>query len=237
MAKPPADAAEVPAPCVNCGMPPCKEEETIPITLLFSKASRQVLCVEAGKDFVDMLMGFLTLPIGCIVKILAEATMIHRPEVHNAPLPTPPLTFPPTLPYTPGGKKEKDKYNEHFAMTAIANVFDSVARLEDTRMSVDKKCLLDPKPAILFGAGKLLDLHNTPKAEDLTQSSSSSGAPMYYGCGMACNFSTARPATKCPKHKKKMETLFRVVEDMADGGDSQVYFLCGGWKLRKLQAV
>lgn len=212
--KPPSDA-ETAELCCNCGMPPLPRIETIPITLLFSKVSRQVVCVEAGKDFVDMLMGFLTLPIGCIVRLLAEATMIHKPEAHLPPMPAP-LTFPPNLPYTPRPKKQDEKISNHFAMSSICNVFDSVHRLEENRMCIDKSCLLDPKPTILFGAGKLLNLHNTPSSsEEETQQSSSSGLPTYYGCGMACNFATAKQASKCPKHKRKMNTAFVVVEDMA----------------------
>jgi hypothetical protein len=196
--------------CQNCGMPSTKEEETIGITLLFSKVSRQVLCVESGKDFVDMLVGFLTLPMGCIIKLLSQAALIHKPEMYS-PAPALPLPMSP-LPYTPSSKKvNKEKCNEHFAMTSISNVFDSVVRLEDSRMVTDKKCLLDPKPTNGF-VGKLLSSINpTPEVS----TSGSVSQHNYYGCGQQCSFVTAVPGTKCPKHKsKKMETLFKIVEDI-----------------------
>lgn len=48
-------------------------EKGIQITLMYSKSSQQVLFVEAGKDFVDLVVGFLTLPIGCVIKLLSES--------------------------------------------------------------------------------------------------------------------------------------------------------------------
>lgn len=202
--------------CQNCGMPSTKEEETIGITLLFSKLSRQVLCVEAGKDFVDMLVGFLTLPMGCIVKLLTQAAMIHKPETYVVVLApsSPPLLMPPSLPYTPSPKKAKQKCNEHFAMTSISNVFDSVVRFEASTMVIDKKCLLDPKPMNGF-AGKLLSsINSTPKGGVLA-SGSLSQSDNYYGCGQKCSFVTTILGTKCPKHKsRKMETILKLVENL-----------------------
>ena len=215
--KPPDDEEE--ELCVNCGMPPCKGPPSIPITLLFSKATRQVLCLEAGKDFVDTLMGFLTLPVGCIVKLLEEATMIHRPECKIAPPLSP---FPISPPNSPRPKKEENNSGEHFSMSSISNIFGSVVRLDSKQMSANKDCLIDPKPLIRFGAGKLLDLHNTPRSST-DRSTSGSDALDYYGCGNACNFYTTNPATKCPKHKKKMGTPFKIVEPGmtgSGGGDS-----------------
>lgn len=196
-----ADDAEVEL-CVNCGLPPRKVDPTIPITLLFSKATRQVLCLEAGKDFVDTLMGFLTLPMGCIIKLLEEASMIHRPECGIAP----PLQASPTI----KPKKGKNDSSEHFFMSSISNIFESVVRLDTKEMSADKKCLVDPKPAIPFGAGKLLSLTVTPSTTD--RSTVSTEPRNYYGCGNACSFYTSGPATKCPKHKKKMNVPFKIVE-------------------------
>lgn len=206
-----AEGLDMPIPiCQNCGMPSTKEEETIGITLLFSKVSRQVLCVESGKDFVDMLVGFLTLPMGCIIKLLSQAALIHKPEMY-CPAPALPLAMSP-LPYTPSSKKvNKEKCNEHFAMTSISNVFDSVVRLEDSRMVTDKKCLLDPKPTNGFGGKLLSSINPTPEVS----TSGSVSQHNYYGCGQQCSFVTAVPGTKCPKHKsKKMETLFKIVEDI-----------------------
>jgi hypothetical protein len=216
--KPPDDEEE--KLCVNCGMPPCKVDPAIPITLLFSKATRQVLCVEAGKEFVDTLMGFLTLPVGCIIKLLEEAAMIHRPECKMAPPLSPPLTFPPGTPYTPRLKKGENESGEHFSMSSISNIFGSVVRLDNKEMSANKTCLVDPKPLILFGAGKLLDLHNTPRSST-DGSTASSEVSSFYGCGKACSFYTTNPATKCPEHKRKMSTLFKIVEpgQAGSGGD------------------
>lgn len=219
MAGPKAASGDTPELCVNCGMPPCKVDPTLPITLLFSKATRQVLCVEAGKDFVDTLMGFLTLPVGCIVKLLEQASMIHRPECKLAPRPSTPLVFPPDCPYTPAPKKGKNDSGEHFAMSSISNVFESVVRLDDKEMSTAKNGLVDPKPAIPFGAGKMLYLHNTP-APSTENSTESVDVANYYSCGNACSFYATTPATKCPKHKKKMSVPLKFVErNVALGAD------------------
>lgn len=186
--------------CANCGMPSQKQDESIPITILFSKASKQVVCVEVGKEFVDMLMGFLTLPVSCMVRVLNGAAMIHRPDE----LKVPPV-IPASVPYTPGPKKS----DPHFALAAIANVFDSVARLEDDKMAVDKNTLLQAKPTFPFGAGKLLKTRGVPnEGEELVHPDSG-----FFSCGAACNFSTAVAATKCPKHKKPMTTPIKMVED------------------------
>lgn len=190
--------------CVNCGLPPRKVDPTIPITLLFSKATRQVLCLEAGKDFVDSLLGFLTLPMGCIIKLLEEASMIHRPECKVAP---PPAAA--GKPYTPRPKQGKNDSCEHFSMSSISNIFESVVRLDTKEMSTDKRCLVDPRPTIPFGAGKLLALPATPGSSDR---SSLTESPSYYGCGGPCNFYTSSAGTKCPKHKKKMNVPFKIVE-------------------------
>jgi hypothetical protein len=50
-------------------------EKGISITLMYSKTSQQILFVEAGKDFVDLVVGFLTLPIGCVIKLLSESEL------------------------------------------------------------------------------------------------------------------------------------------------------------------
>lgn len=195
--------------CVNCGMPPCKRDDSIPITLLFSKATRQVLCVEAGKDFVDTLIGFLTLPVGRIIKFLEGASMIHRPECKVAPRPSTTVTFPPGCPYSPAPRKGKTDSGEHFAMSSISNILQSVAKLDDKEMMVEKNCLVDPKPATPFGAGKLLDSQSFISSGESTQGSEVAN---YYGCGNVCCFLTSNSATKCPKHKKKMNIPFKIVE-------------------------
>lgn len=186
--------------CNNCGKPSQKQEDSIPVTILFSKASKQVVCIEAGKDFVDMLIGFLTLPISCLVRVLNGAALIHRPdELKASPV------IPPNVPYSPGPKKS----DPHFALVAIANVFDSVARLEDDKMAVDKGALLQARPTLAFGAGKLLKTRGVPKeGEELVHPDSG-----LFSCGAACNFATSAAATKCLKHKKPMITPLKMVED------------------------
>ena len=49
-------------------------ESTIQVTLLCSKANGRVLYLEAGKDFVDILLSFLTLPVGTVIKLLSGGT-------------------------------------------------------------------------------------------------------------------------------------------------------------------
>lgn len=48
-------------------------EKEVLITLMYSRASQHILFVEAEKDFVDLVVGFLTLPIGCAIKLLSES--------------------------------------------------------------------------------------------------------------------------------------------------------------------
>jgi len=48
-------------------------DKEIRITLMYCKSSQQILFVEAGKDFVDLVVGFLALPIGCVIKLLSES--------------------------------------------------------------------------------------------------------------------------------------------------------------------
>jgi len=132
--------------------------------------------------------------------------MIHRPECKIASLPG--------MPCTPKPKKGKNESGEHFFMSSISNIFESVGRLDTKEMSCDKKCLVDPKPVIPFGAGKLLALPVTPCTTD--RSTMSTEPPNYYGCGDVCSFYTTSPTTKCPKHKKEMNVPFKIVEHAAD---------------------
>ncbi|XP_002963194.2 uncharacterized protein LOC9643787 [Selaginella moellendorffii] len=45
----------------------------IKVTLLYRKADNFILYMEAGKDFVDLLLSFLTLPIGTAMKLLRDS--------------------------------------------------------------------------------------------------------------------------------------------------------------------
>lgn len=158
---------------------------------------------------MDTLIGFLTLPVGRIIKFLEGASMIHRPECKVAPRPSTTVTFPPGCPYSPAPRKGKTDSGEHFAMSSISNILQSVAKLDDKEMMVEKNCLVDPKPATPFGAGKLLDSQSFISSDESTQGSEVAN---YYGCGNVCCFLTSNSATKCPKHKKKMNIPFKIVE-------------------------
>lgn len=57
------------------------DDKGIHITLMYSKSSQQILFVEAGKDFVDLVVGFLTLSIGCVIKLLSDSTCFTSPFV------------------------------------------------------------------------------------------------------------------------------------------------------------
>jgi hypothetical protein len=183
-----------------CGKSSQKQGDSISITLLVSRASKQVVCVEVGKEFVDMLMGFLTIPINCLVRVLSDVAMIHKPDEIKAP-----PKIPKSVPYTPGPKKS----DPYFALTAIANVFDNVAKLEAEKMTVDKNTLLQAKPTFSFGAGKFLKTRSVPKeGEEMVHTDFG-----FFSCRAACNFSIAIAATKCSKHKKPMITPIKMMED------------------------
>nr|PNR55552.1 hypothetical protein PHYPA_006449 [Physcomitrium patens] len=57
-------------PMVQC------TDKNILVTLMYSKTSQQILFVEAGKEFVDLVLGFLTLPIGRVIKLLSDNSLI-----------------------------------------------------------------------------------------------------------------------------------------------------------------
>ncbi|KAG8039960.1 hypothetical protein GUJ93_ZPchr0028g29038 [Zizania palustris] len=46
------------------------EEPTVAVTLLVDKERSKVLFAESDSDFVDVLFGFLTLPLGTVVRLL-----------------------------------------------------------------------------------------------------------------------------------------------------------------------
>ncbi|PKU87624.1 hypothetical protein MA16_Dca009796 [Dendrobium catenatum] len=48
----------------------------ITLKLLIDVRSHKVLFGEAGKDFVDFLFSLLTLPLGCVIKLVSPPTMI-----------------------------------------------------------------------------------------------------------------------------------------------------------------
>lgn len=114
-------------------------EDTISITILFSKISRQVICVEANKDFVDLLVGFLTLPIGCIVRLLSDASLLGKSSSDLQGVVVGDKNI--------SEKSNKERDREEKVMTSMANVCESIARLEEQRLCIDKSCLLDPRPS------------------------------------------------------------------------------------------
>ena len=48
------------------------DESSVEVTLMRSKANGNVLFLDARKDFIDILLSFLTLPAGAITKLLSE---------------------------------------------------------------------------------------------------------------------------------------------------------------------
>ena len=52
------------------------EEPTIDVMLFVDKEKRRVLFAEADKDFVDVLFGWLTLPLGTIVRLLNKQSQM-----------------------------------------------------------------------------------------------------------------------------------------------------------------
>ncbi|MCH95887.1 DUF674 family protein, partial [Trifolium medium] len=49
-----------------------KTEEYVHLKLLINEESNKVVFAEAGKDFVDILCSFLTLPLGTIARLLQK---------------------------------------------------------------------------------------------------------------------------------------------------------------------
>lgn len=56
--------------------------------------------------------------------------------------------------------------------------------------------------------GRLLS-HKPPSRDDAGESSHSG----FYGCGQTCHYVTTRYGFKCPKHKKLMETQYKIVDE------------------------
>ncbi|KAL2613757.1 hypothetical protein R1flu_025449 [Riccia fluitans] len=94
-----------------------KQDVGMIITLVFGKLTRQVLCVEAGNDFVDLLLSFLTLPMGCKVNLLSGPSLLPSKESISAGLISP---TPQTAPKNLYGK----------AWSSVANIYQSVFKVE-----------------------------------------------------------------------------------------------------------
>ncbi|GLJ54249.1 hypothetical protein SUGI_1163550 [Cryptomeria japonica] len=58
---------------------PTKPTSSLTIKLMVSKKNRRIMYAEAGKDFVDMLCSFLTLPTGVIAKLALRSDTTAKP--------------------------------------------------------------------------------------------------------------------------------------------------------------
>ncbi|EFJ21977.1 hypothetical protein SELMODRAFT_416901 [Selaginella moellendorffii] len=86
--------------------------------------------MEAGKELVDLVVGFLTLPLGCVVKLL-QAIEIPPPEG----APPPPIS----------SKREVKP------LVGITSLFSCTEKLDESRMCSSKSLLVDPRPTMTFG--------------------------------------------------------------------------------------
>ena len=50
-------------------------EEQVSLKLVLNQAKSQVLFAEAGKDFVNVLFSFLTLPLGAIARLVSKESI------------------------------------------------------------------------------------------------------------------------------------------------------------------
>ena len=46
------------------------------IKVIHSKSTNKIMCIEAKEDFVDFIFGFLTLPLGSIIKLLGGKSFV-----------------------------------------------------------------------------------------------------------------------------------------------------------------
>ncbi|GAU50821.1 hypothetical protein TSUD_177600 [Trifolium subterraneum] len=53
------------------------DHDQVPLTVLVDREKRKVLFAEAGNDFVDVLLSFLTLPLGTIARLIAKESNIE----------------------------------------------------------------------------------------------------------------------------------------------------------------
>ncbi|MCI36033.1 DUF674 family protein, partial [Trifolium medium] len=54
-----------------------QQGDQVPLTVLVEKSKNKVLFAECGKDFVDVLFSFLTLPLGTIARVVANDSNIE----------------------------------------------------------------------------------------------------------------------------------------------------------------
>ncbi|KAK7339810.1 hypothetical protein VNO77_20495 [Canavalia gladiata] len=61
--------------------PSNEQVHKVPLKVLVDKEKNKVLFVETGKDFVDVLLSFLTLPLGTITRLVAEESNMQPVKV------------------------------------------------------------------------------------------------------------------------------------------------------------
>ncbi|MCI54259.1 DUF674 family protein, partial [Trifolium medium] len=54
-----------------------EQVDKITLRLMVDKENKKVVYAEAGKDFYDVLLSFLTLPLGTIARLVAEESNIE----------------------------------------------------------------------------------------------------------------------------------------------------------------
>lgn len=78
-----------------------------------------MVCVEVGKDFVDMFMGFFILFLSCMVRVLVEVNMIYWLNDEFKIL----LGF--FVCVVVDMKKCKFEFNFYFVLIFLINIFES----------------------------------------------------------------------------------------------------------------
>lgn len=91
------------------------------------------MCLEVGKEFVDMFMGFFILFISCLVRVLVEVFMIYKLDEIKFLL----IVFVSVL-----NNLVFMKFDLYFVLSVISNVFESVVKMKNDKMVVDKRILL-----------------------------------------------------------------------------------------------
>lgn len=57
------------------------EDHTISLKVLVNKENNKVVFAEAGKDFVDVLLSFITLPLGTIARLVAKESNVQPVKI------------------------------------------------------------------------------------------------------------------------------------------------------------
>ena len=62
-------------------MPPGETDAQVSLRILIDREKNHVLFAEAWKDFVDVLLGFLTLPLGTIARLVPKGSNVRSVKV------------------------------------------------------------------------------------------------------------------------------------------------------------